>query len=230
MPIGTTEDTEEQEIQSAFSNELTQLVKQEGGPLDYGKIKTAEQILANSNVLESINVDEESMQFYLDYSIDELWKSAFRDKESTIAGVKKEGKNGNKYHDTVVKTFLSNYEGTQSIKVPNGYAFPSDPTLMQLYVAYKTKNLNYFGNFSGTGSGKTLSAVLAGRVIDSKMTVIVCPNDVVDQWAKNIVEIFPDSKVKTGKEAFYAKYDENKHQYLVLTMINSVRKTLQTIS
>ena len=28
------------------------------------------------------------------------------------------------------------------------------------------------------------------------------PNDVVDQWAKNIVEIFPDSKVKTGKEAY----------------------------
>jgi superfamily II DNA or RNA helicase len=48
------------------------------------------------------------------------------------------------------------------------------------------------------------------------MTVIVCPNDVVDQCAKNIVEIFPDSKVKTGKEAFYAKYNENKHQYLVL--------------
>jgi len=86
---------------------------------------------------------------------------------------------------------------------------------MQLYVAYKTKNLNYFGNFSGTGSGKTLSAVLAGRVIDSKMIVIVCPNDVVDQWTKNIVEIFPDSKVKTGKEAFYAKYDENGHQYVV---------------
>jgi N12 class adenine-specific DNA methylase len=216
MPIGTTEDAEEQEIQSAFSNELTQLVKQEGDPLDYGKIKTAEQILANTNVLESINVDEEAIQFYLDYSIDELWKSAFRDKENTIAGVKKEGKNGNKYHDTVVETFLSDYEGIQSIKVPNGYAFPSHPTLMQLYVAYKTKNLNYFGNFSGTGSGKTLSAVLAGRVIDSKMTVIVCPNDVVEQWTKSIVEIFPDSKVITGKQAFYAKYDENKHQYLVL--------------
>jgi hypothetical protein len=92
--IGTTEDTE-QEIQSAFSNELTQFVKQEGDPIDYGKIKTAEQVLANTNVLESINVDEEAIQFYLDYSIDELWKSAFIDKENTIAGVKKEGKNGN---------------------------------------------------------------------------------------------------------------------------------------
>ena len=26
------------------------------------------------------------------------------------------------------------------------------------------------------------------------------------------MEIFPDSNVITGKEAFYAKYDENKYQ------------------
>ena len=32
---------------------------------------------------------------------------------------------------------------------------------MQLYVAYKDKASQYFGNFSGTGAGKTLSAVLA---------------------------------------------------------------------
>ena len=87
---------------------------------------------------------------------------------------------------------------------------------MQLYVAYKIKTNPYFGNFSGTGAGKTLSAVLASRVIDSKITLIVCPNDVVNQWKKNIQEIFPNSYVITGREAFYAKYDRNKHQYLAL--------------
>src|SRR5919199_1805757 len=84
------------------------------------------------------------------------------------------------------------------------------------YNTYKVKTNPYFGNFSGTGAGKTLSAVLASRVIDSKMTLIVCPNDVVGQWEKSILEIFPDSKVITGKESFYQKYNENKHQYLVL--------------
>ena len=102
-------------------------------------------------------------------------------------------------------------------KLPDGYAFPhGNPTLMQLYVAHKIKTNSFFGNFSGTGAGKTLSAVLASRVIGSKMTVIVCPNDVVNQWAKHIVEIFPDSKVITGKEAFNAKYDKSRNQYLVL--------------
>ena len=161
-------------------------------------------------------MDEEAMQFYLDYSIDELWKSAFRyGEEKAIITAKR---NGNRYHDTVVDTFLSDYKGTQDIKskLPDSYSFPQRPTLMQLYVAHKIKTNSFFGNFSGTGAGKTLSAVLASRVIDSKMTVIVCPNDVVNQWAKNIVEIFTDSKLITGKEAFYAKYDNNRYQYLVL--------------
>ena len=49
------------------------------------------------------------------------------------------------------------------------------------------------------------------------MTLIICPNDVVNQWGKNIGnEIFPNSKVITGKEAFYAKYNKNEYQYLVL--------------
>jgi hypothetical protein len=209
--------TQEQneEIESASSQELTSLTEN-ADPLDYGEIKTAEQILAQTNVLESLNVDEEAMQFYIDYSIDELWKSAFRDKEATILAVERQGKIGNKYPDTVAESFLADYDGTQKIKIPPGYSFPYSPTLMQLYVAYKVKTNQYFGNFSGTGSGKTLSAVLASRVIDSKITLIVCPNDVVDQWARSILEIFPDSQVILRKEAFYQKNDENKHQYLVL--------------
>ncbi len=50
------------------------------------------------------------MQFYLDYSVAELWKGAFKNplSETEITQkVRHEGKNGNKYHDTVVETFLT---------------------------------------------------------------------------------------------------------------------------
>jgi superfamily II DNA or RNA helicase len=70
-----------------------------------------------------------------------------------------------------------------------------------------------FGNFSGTGAGKTLSAILSSRIVDSKMTVIICPNAVVDQWAIDIKKTFPDSLITTRKDAFDEKYDENKHKY-----------------
>jgi superfamily II DNA or RNA helicase len=83
-------------------------------------------------------------------------------------------------------------------------------------VAYKVTNLPYFGNFSGTGAGKTLSAILASRLIDSKVTVIVCPNDVVEQWKRNILDTFPTSKVTTGKDAFDIQYSKKEYQYAVL--------------
>jgi hypothetical protein len=205
----------EQEIQKSSPQELAQLVKNTE-PLYYGEAKTAEQILSNTIILDSINVDEEAMQFYLHYSIGELWKAAFRNKESTILAVRNAGRNGNKYHDTVVETFLTDYEGTQNIIIPQGYSFPYPPTLMQLCVAYKVKTTPYFGNFSGTGAGKTLSAVLASRIMDSKMTIIVCPIDVVQQWEKSILEIFPNSYITTGKDAFYSKYSQDRYQYLIL--------------
>jgi superfamily II DNA or RNA helicase len=48
----------------------------------------------------------------------------------------------------------------------------------------------------------------------------VCPNDVVEQWATEekvcIKAMFHDSLIKTGKQAFDAKYDRDRYQYLVL--------------
>ena len=207
-----------EEIQPASLEELSQIVENVD-PLEYGRFKNVEHILKQTDVLESINVDEEAIQFYLNYSIGELWKLAFENRmaeDETVKKLRLAGKNENLYHDRVVEGFLADYNGTRTIRLPEGYSFPMEPTLMQLFVAYKVKNLPYFGNFSATGAGKTLSAILASRVIDSKMTVIVCPNDVVDQWSRSILEVFPKSKVVTGKKLFSSTYSANEHQYLVL--------------
>ena len=207
--------TDLQEIEIASASDISSLLD-ENDPLDYNQIESVEQILEHTNILESFNVDEEAMQFYLDYSVDELWKCAFKNENESVTNVKLSGKNGNKYHDTVVETFLSDYEGSLNLKIPAGYSFPYSPTLMQRYVAYKISNLPYFGNFSGTGAGKTLSAILASRIIDSKVTIIVCPNDVVEQWKRNIIDTFTYSRVITGKDAFNLQRSEKEYQYAVL--------------
>ena len=187
-------------------------------PLDYDKVETVEQILRNTSVLESINVDEEAMQFYLNYSINELWKSAFQNEPKALKRIREESPNGNKYHDTIIETFLHDYDSSIAVKseLPDSYSLHYLPKLMQYYVAYKIKALPFFGNFSGTGAGKTLSAIIASRLIHSKLTLIVCPNDVVDQWKISITQTFPDSKIVTGREAFYIQYSKNKYQYAVL--------------
>jgi superfamily II DNA or RNA helicase len=214
-------DVDGDEIQSASTEELARLVNDNRNhPLDYGEIPTVEQVLASTSVLESINVDEEAMQFFLRGAVNDIWKRAFKDGgDQASEAVIKEGKNGQRFHDIVAETFLAEYQSTENIEIPNGYAFGKKPTLMQKYVAYMISTNSSFGNFSGTGAGKTLSAILASRVIDSKMTVIVCPNDIVGQWMREIYHAFPQSTgtdVKSGKEAFYAIRDENKHKYLVL--------------
>ena len=88
----------EEEIQTVSDSQLTGLVE-ESKPFDYQSVSTTEQILSQTNILESISVDEEAMQFYLDYSIEELWKHAFEREQETVTRIKLEGKNGNKYHD-----------------------------------------------------------------------------------------------------------------------------------
>jgi superfamily II DNA or RNA helicase len=208
-------DYTEDEIETISTLEL-QNMAQDGDPLNYDNNLGVEQILQQTDVLESINVDEEAMRFYLKYSVDELWRCAFRDENETVSKVKLAGKNGNKYHDTVVQTFLDGYEGSIKLELPPDYSFPYSPTLMQRYVAFKVTNQPYFGNFSGTGSGKTLSAILASRIIDSKITVIVCPNDVVEQWKRNILDTFPNSIVIVGKDAFNIQYSKKEYQYAVL--------------
>jgi superfamily II DNA or RNA helicase len=204
------------------------MVEEEGhtDPSDNGNIQTPQQILSQSEYLESICQDIELMQFFVNHFVYKLWKNVFseqdkeEEKETTANIVRSQGVTGKNFRDTVAEKFLSEYDGMKSLEVPEGYAFTKPPRIMQKYAAYRIKRDPYFCNLSGTGAGKTLSAILTSRVIDSKMTLVICPNDVVEQWATedkvSITAIFPDSKVITGKPAFDAKYDENKHQYLVL--------------
>jgi len=210
----------ETEIKTATSEELASLVQDEE-TLDSDEIIPVEHILSTAEVIDSISVDEEAIQFYLNYCINQLWKDAFLDESKTITQLEKTGKSGNKYRDLVSGTFLKDYCASKNLKIPKNYIFnfdskPVEPFLMQKYVAHKIKQLPYFGNFSGTGSGKTLSAVLASRVIDSKVTLIICPNDVVSLWKKNAEQIFSDSHVITHNDVFSARRDESRNQYWVL--------------
>jgi len=212
----------ETEIKTATSEELATLI-QDNEILDSDVITSVEQILSTTQILDSISVDDEAIQFYLTYSVNRLWKEAFLDEKKTITDLEKTRKTGDKYRDLVVGTFLKDYNGAKNLKIPKNYIFRDtktdelvEPFLMQKYVAYKIMQLPYFGNFSGTGAGKTLSAILASRVIDSKVTLIISPNDVVSHWKKNAEQIFSDSITVTGKDVFSSIRDDSKFQYWIL--------------
>ena len=94
-------------------------------PLEHGRFRNVEHILRQTDVLESINVDEEAIQFYLNYSVDELWKLAFEKRTRNCSRkLETAGKNGNKYHDTVVETFLTDYDGSRKLRFLKDTPFP----------------------------------------------------------------------------------------------------------
>ena len=116
--------------------------------------------------------------------------------------------------------FLTQYDGAQQLAIPAGYDFRveghiADPNLMQRLTAYRVLSERRLGNWSGVGAGKTLSAILASRVIDAHLTVIVAFNSTVVPWSKRITETYPDSVVHI-KERGEVRVDRTKHTYLVL--------------
>jgi hypothetical protein len=89
--------------------------------------------------------------------------------------------------------FLAEFTEAEALELPAGYAFRPNPdapivqpNLMQRRVAVCVRTQRRFGNWSGMGAGKTLSAILATRVVDAGLTVICCPNAVVENWAVEI--------------------------------------------
>src|SRR5262249_11764803 len=91
--------------------------------------------------------------------------------------------------------------------------------LMQRLIAYRVAVDKRVGNWSGTGAGKTLGAILASRVLGAKLTVVIALNnamlDAKTGWAGEIRNAFPNSDVVI-KERGRLDVDVAKPIYLLL--------------
>ena len=71
---------------------------------------------------------------------------------------------------------------------------------MQKLVTYRMKQEKLYGNWSGTGAGKTLSSIFCGRYLNLKNTIIICNNSTISGWVNSIHEYFDNSSVYTKTE------------------------------
>ena len=159
--------------------------------------------------------DKESYEFFLRSFVNKIWRNAFLDKKKCLNDLKKSKDYKKKFAKEIKKTFLEEYNAAEKLKVPKDWN-TYEPTLMQRHFATKILEKKYYGNFSGTGAGKTLSALLSSRLLNSKMTLIVCPNGVVTQWEEVIRDTFSDFTVIKKEDAFEVKRDNSKFQYLII--------------
>ncbi len=85
---------------------------------------------------------------------------------------------------------------------------------MQKLFAYWVKEKHYYGNWSGTGVGKTYSFILASRMIDSHLTVVIGKNSNTNQLAGEIIKLYNDS-VAIVYDGKLPDFDMTKHNYLI---------------
>ena len=177
-----------------------------------------EKIFSDADYYNNISVDEEIVNFFICNAKNKLWADVFTDEKRTLDGIKKVDISNNHYRESIHREFMKEYLGAKKILVPKFMTKDCNfktLNLMQKLVAYKIKTQPFFANFSGTGSGKTLSAILASHTIKSKITLVVCPNETVKQWGGELEKRFGTENVYMKKDIFNFKLSE-KPQFLVL--------------
>ncbi len=184
------------------------------------------QILQDLDHLETVLgiSDEDTVEFLINKRLGRIWSEILRSPKPDTEIKKIRNHNGAKYSSVVKDRYLEQYAGTSSLPIPNGYAFKKNgellkPNLMQRLVAYRVLKDFRLGNWSGTGAGKTLGAIIASRVIDAKLTIIIGLNNTIldadSGWAAEIKNAFPNSNILI-KEKRSINFSSSQPNYLLL--------------
>jgi len=154
-----------------------------------------------AELVESSSSDGDKVEFLKAKATAKLWDACFRDEQALIAKLKALEMASDSYSHEVQQAFLDEYEGAKVLAVPASYAFrdlkgiPREPKLMQRLVAFRLERDLRLLNLSGTGTGKTLSAVFAAQVCGSQRILISCPNGVIDSWRRCLESAYPSATV-----------------------------------
>jgi superfamily II DNA or RNA helicase len=158
-------------------------------------------------------MDEEAFNSLINFKTQRMWNGVLN-KILNVDDIKNES--GGKYFTIIKNNFINEYNDVIKIKVPNDYKNHT-PNLMQKLTIHRllTSDSKSLLNLSGTGAGKTIAMILASRIINSKISIIIALNSTVEQISNEIVKSFPNSLVFTEHEIGRV-YDVNEHNYLVL--------------
>lgn len=182
----------------------------------------------DSSLVNAIS-DEEAIEVLMANKMRKLWEGIINN-DITVEDIISESKNGGKFYKTLVSRFVDEYEKVYNYEAPcgfdahkmiNGRKNYIHPNLMQKLMVYRTKKNHYYGNWSGMGSGKTLSAIIASRELQSHLTVIVGVNSTISQWGKDILNAYPESTgtcVHIVKDKHYdnMEFDMTKYNYVLI--------------
>jgi hypothetical protein len=175
------------------------------------QINTINELHSLDNSLYA-TIDEEAFESLLQYKLRKLWNKVLN-KELSIESLQNE--QGGKYFNIIKELFFEEYNKIISYVPPVGYSFKFQPNLMQKLTVHRLIKNKSYGNWSGTGAGKTMSFIIASREIDAKVTLIIALNSTIKQTKKAIKDTYPNSNIFIDYKDGYI-FDRSKNNYLIL--------------
>ena len=196
-------------------------IKKEDLPsLDAGK--TLRALDKAANIIESQGSDLKLINFLKAKATAKLWDSCFIDEGQLIKQINSNYFDKDAYSSQVKKAFLDEYNGAKNLELPSSYKFRDlkgvfrEPKLMQKLVAFRLKRDRRLLNLSGTGTGKTLSAILSAQVCKANRIFITCPNGVVESWKTALNSAFPDAVLHLKPNNWEIKLVEEKTNVVIV--------------
>lgn len=154
--------------------------------------------------------------YLLKESVNKIWNCVLSS-ESYLETVREMRESSGPWLTYVLDTFMMEYKSVQNEKVGPDYKFEYPPSIMQKLMSYRIATNPYYGNWCGTGAGKTNAFLIASRRIDARVTVCVCPNAVVETIRKSILRVYPESTIIIPKSLDdITSYDRSKYNYVIL--------------
>jgi hypothetical protein len=202
---------------TASVSEITSTVNKDK-EVELERIITSMDDLAYLDTFKFESDDLETVNFFINKELNAIWQMVLTGKGADIlkdlSSVKRLGKN----REMLKNRFMAEYSMVSNIPVPQGYDFRINnelvkPSLMQNLICHRLATKKRYGNWSGTGAGKTLSAILASRYIDAKVSIIIAYNSTLKGWESAIMKTFPDSNVIMNDKVL--GFDTSKHNYLI---------------
>jgi superfamily II DNA or RNA helicase len=196
------------------------VVPNDGDPPELPSLRATDVLRAADQIkVLCPSADEEAVEFFIAKAVGKIWRRVLA--EGTFVDIDElRAYPAGEYAQIVRMRFLQQFEGAQNLPVPIGYQFRAgnqivSPNLMQRLIAYRLESEHRIGNWSGTGAGKTMAAILASRVTDAHLTIVVGLNNTLDGWKKEILNTFPESIVVI-KERGSVTVDPHARTYLLL--------------
>lgn len=202
-------------------------------PADIAKYNFINELKAFDSRGISHYTDHETIEWLIKYRLDKLWNEIMS-KKYDVENLIKE--TGGKYFSIIKNRFLEEYNKVIGIKIPEDYQFKDNsgniasPNLMQKLVAHRLMIYKNYGNWSSMGSGKTLSAILAGRIIGLKNTLVITFNSNVEDWENALENSFPsNSKIYSKQKKYIPILDEEKYNYIIFNYETFQQENVQEI-